>query len=250
MIDKWREPADKIPTFFIDMGDGCDMIVSQGGDRRFKPSMVDPRYLNIDCPVDVMIADYVEMLKPISGRLLAMCDSNHHLTITDRTGTNPTRRIGFTLWDAKEAERRLLGYAGFLVTTFSHNGNKGSKVRQIVWNLCHGISAGGKTEGGAKTTIGNDASYYLADVHCYAHNHQLDGWDRIQIGVDRFGEKIKSRKIVRLNTGSFLKGMSDNADTSYAERARYKPNSIGYMEVLIHLTDNGENILYTKHMIL
>jgi hypothetical protein len=243
LLDRYKDDKD---AWFIDLGDGCDMIVAQSGDKRFKASQIDPSYLTCDNPVDRMIDDYCELVWPIKDRIIAMTDSNHHLTIEDRCGSSPTRRIAHNLW-GKDADNRLLGYAGFLVTRFDHDG--GGRVRSLTWSLTHGIGTGGKTEGGFKTTIGNDAINYDADVHCFGHNHQLDGWDRIILGVGK-NLRVASRKLVRINSGSYLKGMSDDATTSYVEKARMKPNALGHMEFNVRLNRNATETYYVKRMVL
>lgn len=244
LIDRYKDRDD---VYFIDLGDGCDMIVAQTGDKRFQASQVDERYLGVDAPVDLQIADYCEMLEPIKDRLLAICDSNHHLTILKKCGTDPTKRIGFSLWPDK-ADRRLLGYSGFLVTQFRYE--TGGRTRTLVWSLTHGIGTGGKTEGGFVTTLGHDASFYDCDIAAYGHNHQLDSWDRIVIGVDGNYSKIASKKKIRINSGSFLKAYSDDTSTSYAEQSRFRPNALGFMEVNVKLERNGLETYCVKRMFL
>jgi hypothetical protein len=250
LIDRYQNDKD---AWFIDLGDCCDMIVAQTGDRRFQPEMIDPSYVGCSNPVDRMISDYCELVDPIKDRIICLCDSNHHLEIERRTGTSPTRRIAEKLWGG-ESHNRLMGYAGFLVTRFNYDskdkGVRNSRVKTLTWSLCHGIGTGGKTEGGFKTTIGNDAINYDCDVACYAHNHQLDGWDRIVLGVDHYANKVISKKKTRINSGSYLKGFSDDCSTSYVEKARMKPNALGHMEFSVKLTRNGMETYYVKRMVL
>jgi hypothetical protein len=250
LIDRYKGDKD---AWFIDLGDACDMIVSQGGDKRHQPDMLDESYATCKDPIDRMIRDYCELVDPIKDRIICMTDSNHHLTIEQRTGTSPTRRIAEKLWD-KEADKRVMGYAGFLVTRFSMAGNNGTgrdnHTRSLVWSLCHGIGTGGKTEGGFKTTIGNDAINYDCDVACYGHNHQLDGWDRIVLGVDQYANKVISKKKVRINSGSYLKGFSDDCSTSYVEKKRMKPNALGHMEFNVRINRAGLETYYVKRMVL
>lgn len=114
LIERYRNDPD---AWFIDLGDCCDMVVAQGGDRRYQADMIDPSYVGLPNPVDRMIDDYCELVWPIKDRIICLADSNHHLSIEQRTGTSPTRRIAYNLW-GKEADNRMLGYAGFLVTRF------------------------------------------------------------------------------------------------------------------------------------
>jgi hypothetical protein len=251
LIDRYKDDKE---AWFIDLGDCCDMIVAQTGDRRFQPDMIDHSYVGVHNPVDRMIDDYCELVWPIRDRIICLADSNHHLEIERRTGTSPTRRIAEKLWGVNEAHNRMIGYAGFLVTRFNYESKdptvRNSQVKTLVWSLCHGIGTGGKTEGGFKTTIGNDAINYDADVFCYAHNHQLGGWNRIVLGVDHYANKVVSRKKVRINSGSYMKGFSDDSSTSYVEAKRMKPNALGHMEFNVRLSRNGLETYYVERMVL
>jgi hypothetical protein len=243
--------VDNSDCFFLDLGDGMDLIVGQTGDKRWKASMVDPQYIGQDNPIDRTIEGYAGLLEPIKDRMIAMLDGNHSLSVLERYGTNPTRRAAYNLWGLKDAETRILGYSGFLVTRFEWYKKKSSRVRTLTWNLTHGISNGaGKTLGGFITSMGTDSTHYIADIHAFGHNHRLAGIDRVKIGVDHRGKKIISKKEVILNTGTFLKSFSDTTDTSYAERARYTPGELGYMELNVRMQKNGMEIYHVKRAIL
>jgi hypothetical protein len=255
LVNKHKDNPD---CYFVDMGDGMDLIVGQAGDKRWKASMVDPAYVGKDNPIDKMIDGYAKLLYPIKDRLIAMLDGNHSLAILERYGTNPTRRVAARLWGTpdsmEDADRRVLGYSGFLVTKFAYANNKGvktSRVRSLTWNLTHGISNGtGKTLGGYITSMGTDSTHYIADIHAFGHNHRLAGIDRVKVGVDGNGRKIISKKEVILNTGTFLKSFTDTADTSYAERARYIPGELGYVEVNVRMNRNSMEIYHAKRTFL
>ena len=252
LVNRHKDNPD---CYFLDLGDGMDLIVGQAGDKRWKASMVDPKYIGQDNPIDKMIDGYAALIYPIKDRLVAMLDGNHSLSILERYGTNPTQRVAHRLWATPdsfdEVDRRLLGYSGFLVTRFEYKGGRNSRVRSLTWNLTHGISNGtGKTLGGYITSMGTDASHYLADIHCFGHNHRLAGIDRIKIGVDTPGRKIISKKEVVLNTGTFLKSFADSTDVSYAERARYIPGELGYMELNVRMQKQGMEIYHAKRTFL
>jgi hypothetical protein len=240
-------------TYFLDLGDCCDMITAQTNDRRFQADMMDPAYVGTSCPVDRMIDDYCELVEPIKDRLLVLTDSNHHLEIEHRTGTSPTRRIAYNLW-GKDAEKRLLGYAGFLVTHFAYDGNpregkKYSRTRSLTWALSHGAGGGGRTDGGILTSLGKIADDLDADVACFGHSHQLHAWDRVTLGVDRLALRVVSRKRVRINSGSYLKGYSDDCSTSYVEKKMLKPNCLGHIEFHVRLTRDAMETFYVKRMV-
>jgi hypothetical protein len=247
VVDEYAKDRN---TYFVDMGDCIDGIISQTRDPRFKASQIDPKYVAKDNPIDLMIADYAKLVDPIKDRYLALLDSNHHLSISERTGSDLTRRIAEKLWPEGThpgmVDRVLLGYSGFLVLNFVHENEKNKRRRSLVLSLCHGIGTGGKTEGGFITQLGHDASHYIADIHAYGHNHRLAGWDTVKIGVNKTATKILSVKEIRLCTGTYLKGFSDDTTTSYSEKARYKPNELGHMEIVVRFRYGREDIFWIK----
>lgn len=248
LIERYKGDKD---AYFIDLGDCCDMIVAQTGDRRFQADMMDPAYVGTSCPVDRMIDDYCELVHPIADRMLVLTDSNHHLEIEHRTGTSPTRRIAYNLW-GKDADKRLLGYAGFLVTHFSYENGKGkdnSRVRSLTWALSHGAGSGGRTDGGILTSLGKIADDLDADVAAFGHSHQLHAWDRVILGVDRLALRVVSKKRVRINSGSYLKGYSDDTSTSYVEKKMLKPNCLGHIEFHVRLTRDATETWTVKRMV-
>jgi hypothetical protein len=249
LIDRYKGQKN---VYFIGLGDDCDMIVSQTGDRRFQADMMDPAYVGTSCPVDRMIEDVCELYEPIKDRLLVLTDSNHHLEIEHRTGTSPTRRIAYALW-GKEAETHLMGYAGFLVTHFAYEGDpasrKYSRTRSLTWALSHGVGAGGRTDGGILTSLGKVADDLDCDIAAFGHSHQLHAWDRVVLGVDRLALRVASKKRIRINSGSYLKGYSDDASTSYVEKKMLKPNCLGHIEVHVILTRDAMETYYVKRMV-
>ena len=247
VIDRYKDDKD---TYFFDLSDCCDMIVAQTGDKRFKPSMIEPRYLVVDNPVDLQIEDYCDLLAPIADRVLGICSSNHHDKILSLTGTDPTRRICYTLWKGTEAERRFLGWENFVGIRFSY-ANSGHRTRTLSWYLSHGATTGGRTEGGHITSLGNIAmNYGECDIYAFGHNHQLETWDRIQLIPCYKTEREKSKRLIRLNTGTYQRSRSRDQSVSYPEGKSMKPNSIGHIEAEVTFKDSGMEIVTTKRMIL
>ena len=249
VVDRYKDEKD---TFFLDLGDGLDMILAQTGDPRFKASMVDDSYLGIDHPVDELIRDYCDLLAPIAPRIISMVDSNHHLEYMKRTGTNVTRRIAEKLWGEKVANNgiaaRLHSYAGFLRVRFHHA--SGSRcIKTITWYLSHGVTTGGRTLGGPQTSIANAAKGRKADIFCYAHNHQLWSNDILKLAMNG-GGGIVSEKEVIINTGCYKKSRSDNQDTSWEEQKEFAPNAMGHVELYVKVEWNRPDIYTIKRMIL
>jgi len=247
IIDKYKDEKD---CYFFDTSDSCDMIVAQTNDKRFKASMVDPRYLTVDNPVDLQIQDVCDLYAPIADRLLGICSCNHHETILQRTGTDPSRRICYTLWKGKEAEKRNLSWENFYATRFYYNDGH-SRCRTVSWYLSHGIMTGSRTEGGHITSIGNVVmNYGNCDIFVMGHNHQLDVWDRLLLIPNYVTKKAEAKKLVRINAGSWLKGRSDDQTVAYPESKSMKPNALGYVETYITINRNSIDIVPVKRMIL
>lgn len=253
VIDQYKDDPD---TYFLDLGDGCDMILAQTNDPRFKASMVDSSYVGIDNPVDQLVKDYCDLLSPIKDRVISMVDSNHHLELMKRTGTNVTRRIAERLWGSKVANdgigARLHSYAGFVVMRFrwrdkSHDTR--SRTRTVVWYISHGVTTGGRTLGGPKTSISNVARGRRADIYCFAHNHQLWSDDNLYL-TPNGGLNIVSEKEIFMNTGCYKKSRSDNQDTSWEEQKEFAPNAMGHIEVNIHHERQSMDLFTIKRMIL
>jgi hypothetical protein len=229
------------------MSDGCDMIVAQTRDRRFQATEIDERYLVIDNPVDAQIDDYVELVRPISDRIISMMDGNHHLEMLKRTGTHPTRRIGYALW-GKTAEERVHSWAGFLITKFKYGG-KDSRVRTLKWYLSHGAAAGGRTLGGPKTALANVAKGRVADIYVFNHSHGLWADDNLKLDVNS-NLKVTSRKEIIINGGCYKKSRTDDWNTSWEESKEFAPNALGHIEVYVELGRNAINTYTVKRMIL
>lgn len=241
--------ADDPNAYFLFVGDLFDGILPQTHDKRFKQSMLDPDYVS-DRPINDCVKDAVKILAPIKDRILCMCDGNHELSVMDRCGIDMT---GMVLDGLGLSQDVRLGYAGFVILTFPYAaaGSDPGHTKSLTLYVCHGVGGAGKTEGGFMTTIGNNAKCYQADIQIYGHNHRLGGWDNIVISADRRTKKIKSLREIRLNSGTFLRGFADGADTSYSEKAQYRPAELGYMKMYLEFSPrNGMDINYSKKVFL
>ena len=249
VVDRYKDEKD---TFFLDLGDGCDLILGQTHDPRFKASMVDSAYVGIDNPVDHLINDYCDLMSPIKDRIISMVDSNHHLELMKRTGTNITRRIAEKMWGDKVANNgigaRLHSYAGYLRVCFSYLKSGGHARSQTLY-LSHGVGTGGRTLGGPITSLANVARGRDADIFIFAHNHQLSSTDNLYLAMNS-DCNIVSRKEIIINSGCYKKSRSDNQDTSWEEQKEFAPNAMGHMELHIQQEARGTNVYTIKRMIL
>jgi hypothetical protein len=251
MIDRHKDDHD---CYFIDVSDCLDLIIPQGGaeKKRWNAAFIEKRYATSNRPVDDAIIDYAKLIGPIKDRLIAMLDGNHHQTILNRCGTDPTARICEELWgkESKESVLRRHSYAGYLRLHFDDIGRGRRDTHTIPIYMCHGIGGSTKTEGGSQTTIGNNAKYHRAAIHVYGHNHQLRTWDVTYTAPGRYGPKIKSAREIRVNTGTFQKQYLDGPFTSYGERQQFKPSEIGYPVLEFQPSRKGVEITYWKKVYL
>lgn len=227
--------------------------MAQNHDPRFKASMIDHSYVGIDNPVDAVIRDYCDLLAPIASRVISMVDSNHHLELMKRAGTNVTRRVAEKLWGDRIANTPLTGrlhsYAGFLKLVFPYDSRSAGHARMVVWYLSHGVGTGGRTLGGPKTSVANVAKGRKADIYCFAHNHQLWSDDNLKLAMNGGGGIVSEKEII-MNTGCYKKSRSDNQDTSWEEQKEFQPNAMGHIEVYIHHERQSMDIYTIKRMIL
>lgn len=245
VIDRYSHDPS---VWFASVGDLFDGIIV--GDKRFKQSMTKHK---TDAPLDEAVDEAVAILRPVADRILWMNDGNHELSVLDRYGIDLTGRVLWGLFGGRKdgaatIEGIRLGYAGFVRLIFER---EHSSTRQMLTIYsCHGVGGASRTEGGALTSIGNVAKSYRADLSLWGHNHKLEDWDNIVIEPDARGREIISRREIRVNTGTFLRGYSDGATTSYSEKAQYKPNQLGYYTVSIGLGKQTLDIDCTKRVIL
>lgn len=240
--------ADDKDAMFVLMGDVFDGVVPHGlQDKRYKPSMVDRRYAGVDRIWKAFVQDAAALLRPIADRIILALDGNHELKILERHGVDLT---GMLLEELGVQADARAGYSAFIVLSFrqKHVQSTGHTQSLVVF-AAHGVSTGGRTEGGFITSLGNVIRGAVrCDLFLAGHNHRAADWDNITIDVDRVRKKIVSRREVRVNTGTFLKGFTSDHRTSYAEKAMYKPNELAYYEIAVEPNHKGVRMAPTKRV--
>src|SRR5262245_59493780 len=119
-------------------GDMYDAIFP--GDRRYTPSVVDPRLRGRDDPVNALLALGEDLLKPYSGQIDLFGCGNHEVTYQKVSGLDliaeTVRRLG--KWTTNRIEHG--GYTGMLPYVVR---TPGRRARPFMIFYHHGAGSGG-----------------------------------------------------------------------------------------------------------
>lgn len=243
-VGKYKD-AERTIIFF--MGDEIDAITRT--DKRFTPKCMHPRYVSEDNPIDLMIDDFVAIMMPLKGKIIAGADSNHNVTYRGVSGSDAHYRI------SKALGFERLGYGGWvnILWYFQRacgevNGGRLSKIRTTSIHLTHGKPTGATTKAGKMTALERDAWYFGGDIMAHGHTHLL-ATPPANIYLDAIpgkGTYIKKKQRL-LNTGSFLKSYSMDEHSPYSEVKRYPPIDMGWGMAEVEFRDSTPFItLMTK----
>lgn len=189
-----------------------------------------------DDVIDQQVKKMVEILMPYRDRIIGLATGNHEDTITEKCGTNPTKRM----CEALGCE--FLGYSGLIKIVMSETNKEGkkSRTRTVVVRYHHGWGGGSRTQGADLTKYSKDLVYWDADIFMYGHVHRRQS-DRVpRLGLS--GEKLVSKPKIILICGTYLKTYSDNTDPTYSEKAGYPPIEIGGLSFTIQPTSKWVKI--------
>ena len=219
--------AGKEKTKIILMGDEIDAIARS--DKRYDSMAVHDKYRGSNNFVDLIIEDFIEIMKPLRGQILAGVDSNHNKVYRKVSDSDPHYRISRAL------EFTRLGYGGWvpILWWWHKGGKKGGRTRSTVFHVTHGKPTFAVTPGGALNTIFRDSQFFDCDVLAHGHTHRLSaGSSVIKFELDRTMRSYRKKKQHLLQTGSFLKSYSVDSEFSpYSEVKRYPPIDLGWAVV-------------------
>lgn len=242
ITSKWQKWGRKRNTYFIDMGDACDCIVSSDK-KRFRPSCVEPNLLAGDTVredwIDQEINWYCNNVKKHINlsHHLGIVSGNHHDKILKYHNTDPTERIANRLGIPN------LGYSFYYHLIFKL---KDSKERHTVVVYGHHGKGAITSFGGAVTKFCKDASLKDADLCLYGHTHQL--WQMRIVRPIIVGKKLQERPITVVNTGGFLKSYLDSTMPSYPEEKMYHALPLGAPVIHITLPKEGSRTRITASL--
>lgn len=243
-VNKYKDAPN---TIVFLLGDEIDAVTHH--DKRYSPTCMNQRYAAEDNPIDLMVDDFVAIMEPLKGKIIAGTDSNHNCTYRGATGTDIhyqiSQRLGF----------KRLGYGGWanILWYWSRNDGKGpakihERVRTTSIHLTHGKPSGAITKAGKMSNIERDAWFFFSDIIVHGHSHLLatppsNIYFRPVPGKGTY-TKVKQRL---LNSGSFLKSYSHDSHSPYSEVKRYPPVDMGWGVAEVEFRDSEPHItVFTK----
>lgn len=156
--------------------------------------------------------DYaVDILKPLSKRIVAVVTGNHEARIEAVSSMNPLRQVADRLGVQYQNSRSVFKWEGLNI--FATHGTSGGYLTdfQKVLNAYEGL-----------------------DVIAIGHTHQLYTQDLRRFAVDR-GGRTTEREIKLVRCGNFL------TDAEYAKRAGHPPTKTG--SPIIRKDSNGTHVI-------
>jgi hypothetical protein len=220
------------------MGDEIDAVCR--ADKRFDPRNVAEKYRGERNFIDLVTDDFIDLLMPLKGQIIAGVDGNHGATYLKGADSDPNHRI------SRELGYERLGYAGWVSFVFRWHkgratGTGGNRGRVVNYFVSHGKPSCAQTPGGSLNTLSNSAQWFISDVAAHGHTHRLSaGNSRIMLSPDpRHGTYRKTKQHL-IQTGSFLKSYSMDANSPYSERALYAPIDLGWACTQISFEENSE----------
>lgn len=158
------------------------------------------------------------ILKKIKDKCIGILAGNHELKYENQ-GANFARLL------ADDLDTDYLDYASFINLHFQREGSK-ARTQYTIFAM-HGFGGGRKT--GSKVNRVEDlAQYFDADIYLMGHTHDLFVTREIRLYASR--GKIRERKLIFANTGTFLRTYN-MGNTSYGEMRAYKPTKIGVVRI-------------------
>lgn len=215
---------DDDKCYWVTTGDNCEFI--QRNDPRFEDGMV-PSWFTFEMlpdPVRHQIARYGEIYSPIKEKCLANVIGNHEFAIMKHNIRDVYTDIGDAL---SLPEERRLGTHGFLRLRFISYG----KVFWRVVIYMHHATTAGRTKSAIVNQLERLPQGFHADVYCVGHAHKKVAFDDEYAAMDPSTGRAVLRKRYYSATGSYVRGVSDRRNGTYAERALLYPQGLGPVEL-------------------
>jgi predicted phosphodiesterase len=218
------------------MGDEIDAVCR--ADKRFDPRNVAEKYRGESNFIDLITDDFIDLLSPLKGQILAGVDGNHGSTYLKAADSDPNHRI------SRELGYGRLGYAGwvsFVFKWYKAKCSRDSRTRTVNYFVSHGKPSSAQTPGGSLNTLASSAQFFLSDICAHGHTHRLSaGNSRIMFTPDPAHQTYRKTKQHLIQTGSFLKSYSMDSYSPYSERALYSPIDLGWACTEISFEENTE----------
>lgn len=221
--------SDNPDALYVGLGDMLDSIVCT--DKRYSKAM---DWTSGEGIIDEQVENLYAILKPIAGQIIGLGEGNHERVYTDRTNSNPTRRL------AQMLNVPYLGYT-WIVRLVLHEDN--TRIRTVLVYGHHGWGGGTRTMGGDLTKYSKIMSYYDCDVFLFGHTHNLQTHriERLALTGNKLIAKPKHLAI----TGTWMKTISPDEIPSWAETKGFAPARIGCPTISIRPNGTWADISIT-----
>jgi len=225
----FREAVDRIAgddtCYWIGMGDYCDFI--NATDPRFNPDSLAP-WIKMAHLGDLARAQrdrFLEFVKPIAGRCLALVEGNHERSIKRYFERDIFSDIVIGVKEAGgfESNHQLaLGVCGWLNLAFFRSEDGKQRGTSIKVNVHHGFVAG-RLAGAKALTMQRWLWAHDADLVIFGHSHNA------AVQVEAIESLSGSRVIHRHRIGCYAGTFMNGAD--YAIEKGYFPTPKTYIEI-------------------
>jgi predicted phosphodiesterase len=205
-------------AYWIGMGDYADAILKN--DKRFDVGGL-AEWVKGDNIIELQREHVRDLFNPIKKQCLGFLTGNHEETLHINDQNDLTRNL------CKDLGVTYGGYSCFISLKFKRS--KSNEVHQYIIHAFHGSGAA-QQEGARMMRLMRLVNDIEADIYLMGHLHTITTYAPSRL-VYRNG-KIKSVPIHAVMTGSWLKAYAqpdegEQLNSSYAERAGYKPNVLG-----------------------
>ena len=229
-----EQVASEPNHYWIGMGDMCDAIGRNGGDKRSDEANLaawlwgEPRIFEKERE---RLKQYI---LPIAGKCLGMLEGNHDDKVLRMYGQDMYYSVCEAVQRAAGHDKNLaLGYAGFIRLRFRRQwegqekrANKGG-LSSIPFTIyaTHGYG-GGRKAGGKANKLTDMAGVADADLYLFGHVHAPElAMKEQRMSMSQKG-RVESRTYAAVLTGTYLKGYTEDSVT-YSERFGFAEAPIG-----------------------
>jgi len=223
--------------YWIGMGDYCEFI--NVSDKRFDIRSL-AKWVRLEHLTDIATAQterFLDFVKPISHKCLALVAGNHEGFIASRYENAVYSRIVTEVKNMAgmpASDPLGVGMYGWLLLRFKRAG----KNVTIKVNLHHGF-VGGKLAGGKALNMQRWLWTHDCDLSLMGHSHNTSSQKEAVECVTGAGKSYMQKR-VGAYCGTFLKSINEEG-SSYSENFGYFPLAIGSIEVVLKPGSDDQN---------
>lgn len=226
--DKYRDRQD---VYYVGMGDYLDLISAK--ERR----VLDIANLHESTGETLheffqhKIEEFADEIMFMKSRLICMLEGNHHVRFAD--GTTTAQRIcGLINRGLPDAvHTKYCGDFAIVRVSLTRKPTLQNGGRCFDMALHHGVG-GGRTKGAAYNNLDHMSQSVEAHVYCMGDNHHrgIVTDSRLYLPYGANGQRLEHKTILKLRTGSFLRGYIEGK-ASYIADKMLNPTNLGVVEI-------------------